>query len=93
MSARSLYDQKMAMARENPVLAALLRIEALGDQRIGNDQCALSKLAEVRELARKAVVDATGLPFRNELYPVERMPSATDLWNRAARLNGEPSHV
>lgn len=79
----SAHDRKRTVEREDPVLAALLRIEAIGDQRIENDQCALSKLAAVRRIAREAIAAHTGHPFTNPLYPEYRGPSPTDLWNRA----------
>lgn len=65
------HDRRMAMWREEPLLALAFWVEAAADRRIENDQHALALLTDARDRAREAVARHTGRPFRNELYPVK----------------------
>lgn len=62
------YDRRIAMAKENALLAFAYWAEALGDRRVENDVCAGSQLTDLRDRARAAVERVTGKPFHNPLY-------------------------
>jgi len=62
------WEAERALIRRDPHLAALLRIEAIADDRAENHQCAASKLVVIRDLARRVVADAHG-KFKNPLFP------------------------
>ncbi len=49
-------------------LARLYEIEAVADQRIDNDMCALSKLTKITGLAREVIGKMTG-STENPLWP------------------------
>jgi hypothetical protein len=63
------FDRVRQMERANPLLAFAYLAEAIGDGRIRCDACASAQLAEIRDMARRAVRAATGGEFHNELYP------------------------
>jgi hypothetical protein len=63
------FDRVRQMERNNPLLAFACLAEAIGDGRIRGDACASAQLAEIRDMARRAVRSATGAEFFNELYP------------------------
>lgn len=77
------HDAKMALQREQPLLAAVLRAEAIADQRIDCDQNAFAKLVEIRDLLRDAWEAAHGGDaFFNQLYPLRSGETNTDKWRR-----------
>lgn len=79
------HDIKTLMQRTCPVLACLYRIEAMADHRIANDQCAVSKLTDIRDLAVQAIEERHGGPFTNPIYP-ELVPteSRAKRWRQMA---------
>jgi len=63
------WEAQKTIERRDPVLALLLRIEAIADHRAENHQCMGSKLTLIAQLAREAAVKHTGNPFRNPGFP------------------------
>ena len=63
-----LEDESHLM-RNDPVLWALLRAEAIAGHRAENHVCEASKLPMICDLLRKAIADKTGKPFKNPLFP------------------------
>lgn len=63
------WEAERYMLRNDPVLAILLRIEAIAAHRAENHVCDASKLPAIADLAREAVEKHTKKPFRNTLFP------------------------
>jgi hypothetical protein len=64
------HRAETALLASDRVLALLCRIEAVADHRIDNDVAAVSKLPNIRDLARAAITAHTGTPFQNPVFPV-----------------------
>jgi hypothetical protein len=62
------FERVRQMERDNPLLAFAYLAEGIGDGRIRCDACANAQLAEIRDMARRAVRRASGGQFHNELY-------------------------
>ena len=63
------WESERWLMRNDPVLAILLRIEAIAGDRAECQQCAASKLVAIGDLARQAAEKHTGKPFKNPLFP------------------------
>lgn len=79
------HDIKTFLRRTCPLLAALYRAEAIADERIEADQCAVAKLETVHDLLVEAVEERHGGPFVNPVYPERRpMQSKAKSWRDLA---------
>lgn len=63
------WEGERYLYRTDPVLALLLRIEAIAGNRAENHMHAMSKLTAIGDLAREAAEKHTGKPFRNPIFP------------------------
>jgi hypothetical protein len=68
----SQFDAERALMSVDPVLARLLRAEAIADHRADNHVCEAAKLPAIRDLLRLAIVAHTGKPFENPIFPEGR---------------------
>ena len=64
------WEAERYLMRTDPMLAALLRIEAIADDRAENHQCCASKIVAIRDLVRRVLSEIDGKPFRNPLFPL-----------------------
>lgn len=62
------WEAERYLMRNDPKLAALLRVEAIADDRAENNQCAAAKLVVIRDLVRRVLADAEG-KFKNPIFP------------------------
>lgn len=63
------WESERWLMRNDPLRAALYRIEAIADQRVSGNQCAASSLAEIRDLVVRVIAQHDGKPYRNPLFP------------------------
>lgn len=63
------WNAERDLLRADPILAKLLRVEAVADHRAENHVCAASKLPMIRDLVREIIEAKTGKPFSNPIFP------------------------
>jgi hypothetical protein len=63
------WESERYLMRNDPLLAKMLRAEAIAGHRAENHVSEASKLPMIRDLLRDAIAEHTGKPFKNPIFP------------------------